>query len=232
MPFAANDSFRVVELASGEGYLSHAILHRFTGASLLALDGSETMRQETGRRLAKFGARASVDAFDMQESSWHNRIEGADCVVSSLCIHHLDGAEKQQLFNAVSERLSPRGAFLIADLILPQRDEPRALFAAAWDRSAQAQSVQQTGSAALFDLFKRENWNYFRYPDPFDKPSPLFDQLLWLREAGLAVVDCFWMQAGHAIYGGYKSVSGASDTVTAAEAWESAKAVFDAGCAG
>ena len=30
------------------------------------------------------------------------------------------------------------------------------------------------------------------------------DQLDWLREAGLSTVDCFWMQAGHAIYGGYR----------------------------
>jgi hypothetical protein len=29
--------------------------------------------------------------------------------------------------------------------------------------------------------------------------------LTWLSEAGFAVVDCFWLQAGHAIYGGYKA---------------------------
>jgi len=35
-------------------------------------------------------------------------------------------------------------------------------------------------------------------------PYRVFDQLKWLEEAGFSAVDCFWMRAGHAIYGGYK----------------------------
>jgi hypothetical protein len=97
---------------------------------------------------------------------------------------------------------------LIADLVEPQRPEARQLFAAAWDRLAQAQSLAETGSLELFELFVATAWNYYRFDDPADTPSPLFDQLMWLKEAGFAVVDCFWMQAGHAIYGGYKSRAG------------------------
>ncbi len=205
LPFRAADSFRIVEMASGEGRLSHAILQAFPQASLLALDLEESMRRETAGRLRDFGARASVAAFDMAGSDWYGLLDGADAVVSSLCIHHLDGAQKQALFQAVGERLSDRGAFIIADLILSQRDEARELFAATWDQAAEAASVMQTGSRALFEAFQAIRWNYFHYADPFDKPSPLFDQLVWLKEAGFAVVDCFWMQTGHAIYGGYMS---------------------------
>jgi tRNA (cmo5U34)-methyltransferase len=39
-------------------------------------------------------------------------------------------------------------------------------------------------------------------PDPVDHPSPLFAQLRWLSEAGLGDVDVYWLQAGHAIFGG------------------------------
>jgi hypothetical protein len=88
--------------------------------------------------------------------------------------------------------------------------EARNLFAATWDRSARDRSLAQTGDSVLFDLYVRERWNYYRYPDAFDQPSPLFDQLLWLKDAGFAVVDCFWMQAGHAIYGGYREQAGAT----------------------
>lgn len=35
-------------------------------------------------------------------------------------------------------------------------------------------------------------------------PSRLLDQLKWLEEAGFQQVDVYWMQAGHAIYGGEK----------------------------
>jgi len=205
LPFRAADSFRIVELASGEGRLAYALLRGFPHASLLALDLEESMRRETADRLRDFGTRASVAAFDMAASDWHGMLDGADVVVSSLCIHHLDGVQKQELFQAVSARMSDRGAFIIADLILAARAEPREVFAATWDQAAESASVSVTGSRAAFEMFQSVGWNYFRNPDPFDKPSPLFDQLVWLKQAGFAVVDCFWMQAGHAIYGGYKS---------------------------
>ncbi|HEY7020242.1 MAG TPA: class I SAM-dependent methyltransferase [Ktedonobacterales bacterium] len=209
LPFGHEEAFRVVELASGEGMLSQAILEAFPAATVLALDGEESMRQATAARLQSYGERARVAAFDIMSDSWYGLLDGADAVVSSLCVHHLDGEGKRNLFAAVRERLSARGCLLLADLVLPQREEARSLFAATWDRSAHERSLAQTGDAALFDLFARENWNYYTYPDPFDQPSPLFDQLRWLNEAGFAIVDCFWMQAGHAIYGGYREQAGA-----------------------
>ncbi len=78
------------------------------------------------------------------------------------------------------------------------------MFADDWDRLAAEQASARTDGAELRRLFDAERWNYYRYPDPADRPSPLFDQLLWLREVGFSAVDCFWMNAGHAIYGGYK----------------------------
>ncbi len=54
----------------------------------------------------------------------------------------------------------------------------------------------------------RAKWNYFiyDYPDPntIDHPSLLSEQLFWLRDAGFNMVECFWMRAGHAVYGGFK----------------------------
>ncbi len=93
---------------------------------------------------------------------------------------------------------------------MPQRPEARTLFADTWDRAAETQSMAKTGSSQLYELFVREQWNYYRYPDPVDQPSSLFEQLSWLKAAGFAVVDCFWMQAGHAIYGGYKTGTAAT----------------------
>lgn len=209
LPFGREEAFRVVELASGEGALSQAILDAFPAATALALDGEASMREATAARLHPYGERARVAAFDITDKDWHGLLDGADVVVSSLCVHHLDGEGKRGFFAAVHDRVSARGCLLVADLVQPHRVEAEALFAATWDRSAQERSLAQTGGATLFDLFVREHWNYYRYPDPFDQPSPLFDQLRWLKDAGFAVVDCFWMQAGHAIYGGYREFAGA-----------------------
>jgi tRNA (cmo5U34)-methyltransferase len=204
MPFAQGDACGVVEIGSGEGGLSYALLECFPQATVTALDGSSSMRELTTRRLSAFGQRARVEPFDLEAPEWHSHLEGADVAVSSLCLHHLDAAGKQRVFRAAAERLSERGALLIADLVAPQRPEAESLFAATWDRAAQAQSQAESGSEELYQRFLAAEWNYYRYPDPFDKPSPLFDQLTWLRQAGFAVVDCFWLRAGHAIYGGYK----------------------------
>jgi len=229
LPFNPAEPFRAVEVGCGEGFLAHALLDCFAQAQLVALDGSEEMRLQTARRLSAFGERVTVEPFDLFAGDWLAHVEGADCVVSSLVLHHLDDAEKQQLFAAIGERLSPRGVFLIADLIQPPRPEAGELFAAAWDRSAEAQALAQTGSKRLFEQFAQIGWNYYRFPDPMDKPSPLFEQLTWLKAAGFVVVDCFWLQAGHAIYGGYKASAGsATGGVSFTAALRSAQAALQA----
>src|SRR5438552_2391983 len=88
---------------------------------------------------------------------------------------------------AVSSPLTGRGVLLIADLVEQRRPEARALFAESWDALTEAQSVARTGSAELFEKFGESKWNNYRFPDyPFDQPSPLFDQLTWLKDAGFA----------------------------------------------
>lgn len=207
IPFAPDAAFKGVELASGEGQLADALLSLFPKAKLTALDGSESMRQATAGRLARHGGRGTVAAFDMAKSDWYDSLSGADVVLSSLCVHHLTGDEKRALFTAVSGRLSARGALLIADIIRPQRGEARELFAATWDASVAVQSQALAGDDSLARLFNAEEWNWYRHPDPFDKPSPLYDQLHWLHQSGFRLADVFWMQAGHAVYGGYKTES-------------------------
>lgn len=207
LPSATGDRFRAIELGCGPGILSYALLDGFPKASVIALDGSPAMRACAANLLANFGDRASVEPFDLESVEWLLRVQSADAVVSSLCLHHLAGAERQRLFNEIYDRMSPQGALIIADLVEPQRPEAKALFAATWDLSVQAQSKSEACSNHLYEKFAQAQWNYYRFPDPIDKPSPLFDQLNWLKSAGFEGVDCFWLRAGHAIYGGYKSPS-------------------------
>ncbi len=205
LPFQQQDAFRAVELGCGEGALSFAVLDCFPNASVLALDGSESMREQAGRHLQRFGERVRIADFDMASPDWLGSLDESDCVVSSLCVHHLSGPEKQWLFTEIGKRISGRGAVLLADIVKPQRSEAWASFGEGWDRITQSLSIKKTGSTRLFEKFTQEKWNYFHTPDPYDKPSPLFEQLTWFKQAGFAVADCFWLQSGHAIYGGYKS---------------------------
>jgi tRNA (cmo5U34)-methyltransferase len=228
LPYGRQERFRAVEVGCGEGALSYAILEAFPHATITALDGSEQMRTQTAGSLARFGARAQVAPFDLAATDWLAHTDGAGAVVSSLCVHHLSGEGKRRLFGNLATRLAPRGALLIADLVAPQRAEAGALFAATWDRAAERQSLAEAGSPAPFERFVATHWNYYLYPDPFDQPSPLFDQLTWLREAGFAVVDCFWLQAGHAIYGGYMQRAEAVDTAAAGVTFTEAMTIAEA----
>jgi len=200
-PFAAGQAIRILELGSGDGLLAEALLARFGRATLTALDGSESMRAATTARLLPFGDRARVAAFEVASLDWWDRMFGADLVVSSLCLHHLNDAKKQYFYKAAAERLAPGGALLVADLVDPQHPAARALAADRWDALAKEQA-DAMGAPELFARFVDERWNHFRFPDLADQPSALMHHLVWLRHAGFAVVDCVWMDAGHAVFGG------------------------------
>lgn len=206
VPFPHDAPVKILELGSGDGRLAEALLTVFPHATLTALDGSESMRRDATARLALFGARARVHAFDLAALDWWDRMFGVDLIVSSLCLHHLNDAKKQYLYKAAAERLSPGGALLVADLIDPQHPAARRLAADQWD----AQAKQQAGAIgvpALFQRFVEERWNHFRFPEQADQPSALFHHLVWLRHAGFTAVDCFWLNAGHAVFGGFKQAA-------------------------
>ena len=207
LPFASTDTFRVVEIGCGEGLLSHTLANLFPNARITALDGSDSMRAATTARLAPHGGRVLVDSLDLAAEDWLVHLDGADAVVSSLVIHHLNGEAKRRLFKAIAERTSARAGLVIADLVEPPSPQALELFAVSWDESARLQA-EAARKNELFELFRSTEWNIYRVPDPMDQPSRLAEQLGWLREAGFAVVDCFWLEAGHAIYGGYKADAG------------------------
>ncbi len=203
VPFSAGEPLKILELGSGDGRLAEALLTVFPHATLTALDGSESMCAEASNRLALFGERARVAAFDVAALDWWDRMFGVDLIVSSLCLHHLNDAKKQYLYKAAAERLSPRGALIVADPIDPQHPAARRLAADQWDALARSRA-DALGAPALFQRFLEAHWNHFRFPDDVDHPSALFHHLVWLRHAGFSAVDCCWLTAGHAVFGGFK----------------------------
>jgi SAM-dependent methyltransferase len=223
LPFGREASFRAVDLASGEGPLSYALLAAFPNSTVLALDGSASMRHRAQAHLQRFGSRAQVAAFELGSPDWYPYLEGAACAVSSLCVHHLRGEQKQRLFAAVYARLASPGALILADLIEPQRAEGREVFRGQLDGRAREQA-SAAGAPEIYAQYQERGWNHYRCPSPRDHPSGLFEQLQWLSEAGFEAVDCFWLRAGHAVYGGYKGRGdGARPALGYEDACESAR---------
>ncbi|WFP61644.1 class I SAM-dependent methyltransferase [Mesorhizobium sp. WSM4904] len=194
----------MVELCCGEGLLSRALLERFPDCRVLALDGSERMREQTQKTCSDHGSRLTTAAFDLADRDWRSFSEPPQAIVSSLAIHHLDGRQKRMLFADVAAALRPGGVFVVADIVRPPSAAGLAIAARQWDEAVSSRSLAIDGDLAAFAEFNRLGWNYFRNPDgePIDKPSSLAEQLAWLAEVGFAAVDCAWLFAGHAIFSG------------------------------
>lgn len=210
VPGGANDVFTVVELAAGDGTLAEALLKAFPRCHYVALDVSAVMREHLLRRLAPFGDRVEARHFELAARDWRESLPSPlRCVVSSLSVHHLTGEEKRALFVDMAARLDPGGALLLADIVEPVSPAVAALYARQYDAIVREQSMAADDPDG-YTRFQELRWNYFAYDyctssaDTYDFPSLLSDQLLWLREAGYSSVDCFWLRAGHAIYGGYR----------------------------
>lgn len=205
IPAGIDEQFRAVDLCSGDGWLSAAILTAFPRARVLALDGSPEMLRRTAQRLAPFGGRFETGHFDLSAPGWLDTLpKPLRCFVSSLAIHHLDGAGKRALFRRLHDVLEPGGAFLYVDLIDPMSELGRRYAAHAWDAHVRAASQAQSSSDRAWQTFQAEEWNWFTYPDAMDMPSSIPDILGWLREAGFSGVDLPWVRAGHAIFVAYR----------------------------
>ena len=205
IPAEREERFLAVELGTGSGWLSEAILERFPRARVLGLDGSPAMLKETRIRLQRFEGRFELQRFQLGDTAWRAAL-GANvrCCVSSLVIHHLDAAGKQALYRDLYGHLEANGAVLIADLVAPRSERERRYMSQRWDAEVKRQSLAITGSLDAHQEFVERHSNWYEYPDPMDMPSSVPDHLTWLSEAGFVGVDVFWARAGHAIYGGYK----------------------------
>lgn len=204
LPVPPRGPFRVVDLCCGEGLLSRVVLDRHARARVSAVDASPAMLAAATATNAAHADRFEATPGTLEDYA-PDPANPPIAVVSSLAVHHLDAGGKRALFRRVADGLGPAGCLLIADLVEPAVARARRLAARMWDEEV-AQRAAEARAEGAVEIFRRQGWNHFdlALPDPVDTPSPLFDQLGWLVEAGFRRVDVFWMRAGHAVYGGFK----------------------------
>jgi tRNA (cmo5U34)-methyltransferase len=204
IPAEPDEPFLGVEIGTGAGWLSAAVLSEFSKARILGLDGSPEMLKTAAGLLTPYGERVELARFRLEEPTWTDGLPPARVFLSSLVLHHLDGAGKRNLFARLFDRLEPGGALLFADVMEPRTELARRHFATAWEKEIGLRSEELHGDGRAHEFFVRERWNIYDHPDPADKPSTLPEQLHWMEEVGFEGVDVFWARAGHALLGGYR----------------------------
>jgi tRNA threonylcarbamoyl adenosine modification protein (Sua5/YciO/YrdC/YwlC family) len=123
-------ALRILELGTGTGETTRRLLDRHPQAELVGIDKSPAML-EAGR--AELPAqRVTLSVARVQDELPTGRF---DLVVSALCVHHLDGEEKQRLFERVRERLGVGGRFVLGDVVVPACAEDAVIsLTQGWDK--------------------------------------------------------------------------------------------------
>ena len=115
---AAKDvpALTILELGVGTGETAKRVLAAHPDARLTAIDSSEKMLER---------ARRVVPQVDLRLARLEDPLPDGpfDLVVSALAVHHLDGPGKQDLFRRVAGVLAPGGTFVLADVVVPEREE-------------------------------------------------------------------------------------------------------------
>jgi tRNA (cmo5U34)-methyltransferase len=82
-----------------------------------------------------------------------------DLVVSALAVHHLDGPGKQDLFRRIADVLTPGGAFVLADVVVPE-DEADVVTPIDWEYDLPDRADDQVRWLREAGLEAEPVWSY------------------------------------------------------------------------
>ena len=112
---AAGGAARILDLGTGTGETARRVLAFHPDASLIGIDENEQML--AAARSALPPERVELRAGRIEEPL----PEGSfDLITSALCVHHLDGQGKAELFARVRDALVPGGLFVMGDVVVPE----------------------------------------------------------------------------------------------------------------
>jgi tRNA (cmo5U34)-methyltransferase len=106
----------ILELGIGTGETAKRVLADHPDARLTAIDSSEEMLERAGTVVPEAELRLARLEDPLPDGPF-------DLVVSALAVHHLDGPGKQDLFRRIAAVLEPGGTFVLADVVVPEREE-------------------------------------------------------------------------------------------------------------
>jgi SAM-dependent methyltransferase len=195
---------RFLDLGSGDGTLSAAVLRRFPDAEATLVDFSEPMIDAARARLGSLDARHRFVLADFGQAGWSRAVAGAapyDLIVSGYAIHHQPDEGKRRVYQEVYDLLAPGAFFINVEHVRP---------ATPWLEQVADQLMidsihafhERTGTGKSREQVARD---HVHRPDKAANIlAPVEDQCDWLREIGFRDVDCYFKVLELAVFGGRK----------------------------
>jgi tRNA (cmo5U34)-methyltransferase len=112
------DAHAILDLGTGTGETARRVLAIHAEARLTGVDSSPEMLARARDTLAAYRVELKLQTLDAPLP-----VGPFELVVSALAVHHLEGIAKAELFARVRAVLPPRGRFVLADHVLPDRSE-------------------------------------------------------------------------------------------------------------
>ncbi|HBV95563.1 MAG: methyltransferase type 12 [Peptococcaceae bacterium BICA1-7] len=190
-----------LDLGSGDGILSAAILDNFPDAKAVLLDFSEPMIEAAKNKLRAYN---NIDfiVYDYGDSSWIKKVAYSfpfDIVVSGFSIHHQTDSRKYELYKEIFDLLSADGLFINIEHVLSPTKWIGSIFAEYFIDSLYRLQLKQGGKMSLQEVAGE----FYNRPDKeANILAPVEKQCEWLRRIGYKDVDCYFKIFELAVFGG------------------------------
>lgn len=188
LPFEKDKKFTVLDLGSGTGETARMVLLKFPNCRMIGVDIMPQMTKEAQKRLIKFKNRVELITGDMDKID----LPKAEAVVSILAIHHLTHQGKEKFYKKLGGIIKKEGTVVVGDVV-------------SFRDAKKARTTEEKWKEFLLKNLGKEQGK-FRFDDyrRADIPSPLEDQLLWLKNAGFRDCKVLWQLMNYAVFCGSK----------------------------
>ncbi|HVP95425.1 MAG TPA: class I SAM-dependent methyltransferase [Methanoregulaceae archaeon] len=190
----------VLDLGSGDGVITGALLEEDPGIRPVFVDASEEMINRARQRFSGCQACRFINRSFNELLENGGDIPECDFIISSLAIHHIGAIEKGQLFRFIYEKLKPGCWFLLFDSVLP----PASLedwYITLWLEWIRDQKAKK-GIEVDMESFV---YSHHQAPDHHKNLDSLGQHLSLLEEAGFSNVDIIYKYGVFSLLCGEKS---------------------------
>jgi tRNA (cmo5U34)-methyltransferase len=209
LPSSLQQGGLVVDLGGGSGRLIEWILDKWPQANAIVIDQSEPFLAIAERRLSRFGPRATCHLARLQDD-WESQLpSAATAIVSMSAIHHLDPAEKADLYRRCYQALAGGGVLLNGDEVRADGDDDYLATLSAWADHMRRGMAGGIIPAIFHDAL--HGWidrNVTRFGQPKKSGDDCHEttgaQLGYFRSAGFSPADRPWQRDLWAVLRGVK----------------------------